>query len=141
MNFDIEAIFDRMKIATNSKNDTQLCKYMGKSSSTVSGWKNGAVPPWNGLWELHHKTGVSIDWLLTGKTNNDKPESENAVLGDFDNFKKGYLKSLMFGHEAGWYARTERTTDDNFQNMAEIAFKHYKGVDIKEIKREMKKAV
>lgn len=129
MNFDIKAIFERMKVATNSQNDNQLCKFLGRSSSTVSGWKNGSVPPWTGLYEVKQKTGVSIDWLLTGQEAQATVTQENALIGEYSNFKAAYLRGISLAHELNWIARTDKTTDSTLSDMAEMTFKKFKGID------------
>ena len=52
-----------------------------KSSGTVTGWKNGAVPRQNILMRIADYFGVSIEYLLSGEPDNKKsPAPESAEL-------------------------------------------------------------
>lgn len=57
-----------------------------KSTGTVTGWKNGATPRNNVLGQLSDYFGVSVDYLLTGEEQKEKPtpSEESELNARFD---------------------------------------------------------
>ena len=51
-----------------------------KSTGTVTGWKNGATPRNNVLRQLSDYFGVSVDYLLTGESEQkEKPSTDGEI--------------------------------------------------------------
>lgn len=50
-----------------------------KSTGTVTGWKNGATPRNNVLGQLSNYFGVSVDYLLTGEEQKEKPSTAGEI--------------------------------------------------------------
>jgi transcriptional regulator with XRE-family HTH domain len=51
-----------------------------KSTGTVTGWKNGATPRNNVLGQLSDYFGVSVDYLLTGESEQkEKPSTAGEI--------------------------------------------------------------
>lgn len=50
-----------------------------KSTGTVTGWKNGATPRNNVLGQLSDYFGVSVDYLLTGEEQKEKPSTAGEI--------------------------------------------------------------
>lgn len=50
-----------------------------KSTGTVTGWKNGATPRNNVLGQLSEYFGVSVDYLLTGEEQKEKPSTAGEI--------------------------------------------------------------
>lgn len=64
-----------------------------KSTGTVTGWKNGATPRNNVLGQLSEYFGVSIDYLLTGEEQKEKPTpSEESELN-------AHAKAILYKYE------------------------------------------
>lgn len=64
-----------------------------KSTGTVTGWKNGATPRNNVLGQLSEYFGVSVDYLLTGEEQKEKPSTPE---GDgLDEQAKSFAEKLM----------------------------------------------
>ncbi|UAA37389.1 helix-turn-helix domain-containing protein [Paraneptunicella aestuarii] len=61
------AIVARMRQACKVKNDARMAKFLGTTTSAISAWKTAAGLPFKGCYDVYMKTGVSIEWLLTGK--------------------------------------------------------------------------
>lgn len=64
-----------------------------KSTGTVTGWKNGATPRNNVLGQLSDYFGVSVDYLLTGEEQKEKPTpSEESELN-------AHAKAILYKYE------------------------------------------
>lgn len=64
----VDAIFERMYATCGVVNDYQLAKYLGVKASSVKGWKIAKHPPFKACYEIFTRTGVTIEWLITGQT-------------------------------------------------------------------------
>ncbi|MCY7296681.1 helix-turn-helix domain-containing protein [Alteromonas sp. a30] len=124
--FDVTAIFQRMHKACGVKNDYQLSKFLAVKASTVKGWKDAKHPPYKACYEIYERTGVSVEWLLSGKTVNEpmiasKSNGKNQgadALPDFEAFASKYLKSIEAGLISGFIRLESQTTQDEIIIMA-----------------------
>lgn len=124
--FDVPAIFQRMHIACGVKNDYQLSKFLDVKASTVKGWKDAKHPPYKACYEIFEKTGVTVEWLLTGKASHclvEQPQITTAekwaeLIPDFESFSGKYLKSIEAGLIANFIRLESRTTQDEIKIMA-----------------------
>ena len=82
---------------------TVLLKYLGKSKSSATSWKNGTLPSGETLLKISEYFNVSIDYLLTGKENRDLSFEESEWLSLYNQltpeeqkhclrFIKGYIE-------------------------------------------------
>jgi transcriptional regulator with XRE-family HTH domain len=61
-------IAERITAAFEGKSQAEIALELGVSKNVMSYWKSGKVSPRADiLLKISRKTGVSIDWLLTGK--------------------------------------------------------------------------
>lgn len=122
--FEVEAVFKRMHLACGVKNDYQLSKYLSVKASTVKGWKDAKHPPFKACFEIFEKTGVTVEWLMTGKV----PQSELADpvsyahsptdIPDMEQFTEMYRKSIEAGLIAGFIELKPNITQDEIAIMA-----------------------
>lgn len=130
MEFDIRAIFERMKIAAHCENDFQLSKFMNRSSGTISGWKNGSQPPWNGLWEIRLRTGVTMDWLLTGEEKEQiQLEEKSKLASDYKTFQHSVKETLSLGFTLGYIAKTSKTIEAE-EVLSRVCYAKYKNINL-----------
>ena len=59
---------------------TVLLKFLGKSKSSATSWKNGTLPSGETLLKISEYFNVSIDYLLTGKENHELSCNETEWL-------------------------------------------------------------
>jgi len=125
--FNVEAIFERMREACKVKNDFQLGKYLAVTPSTVKGWKDAKQPPFKACFEIYDRTGVTVEWLLTGKVPGQVLEITPSVdpangfhpLPDEGLFVQKYLQSIELGLLSGFIALKPDTTQDEVSIMAQ----------------------
>lgn len=124
--FDVNAIFQRMHIACGVKNDYQLSKFLDVKASTVKGWKDAKHPPYKACYEIYEKTGITVEWLLSGKPCPVTPvapvKEQEAILEcalpEFDSFASMYMKSIESGLISGFIQLKPNTTQDEIVIMA-----------------------
>ena len=81
-----------------------------KSSGTVTGWKNGATPRNNVLGQLSEYFGVSVDYLLTGEEQKEKPNALDGIeLEKLSPARRALLEAL------------EGMDDENIMKIVRIA--------------------
>lgn len=81
-----------------------------KSTGTVTGWKNGATPRNNVLGQLSEYFGVSIDYLLTGEEQKEKPNTLDGIeLEKLSPARRALLEAL------------EDMDDENIMKIVRIA--------------------
>jgi len=86
---------------------TRLCAKVGKapnviarevcgvkSTGTVTGWKNGAIPRNNVLSQLSDYFGVSTDYLLTGEN-----EQKEKLTPSEESELNAHAKSILYKYE------------------------------------------
>ncbi len=124
--FDVSAIFQRMHVACGVKNDYQLSKFLDVKASTVKGWKDAKHPPYRACYEIYEKTGITVEWLLSGKPCHvvaaEPIQEEQPVLDcalpEFESFASMYLKSIESGLISGFIQLEPNTTQDEIIIMA-----------------------
>ena len=86
-----EAILERIKVALNAKNDSEVANALGiKQQSVTSARKLGKVPPgW--ITKIAQERGVSSDWLLFGAGSKKRSDSREGIRP----FEKGGLTALI----------------------------------------------
>lgn len=127
--FNVEAIFERMHLACKVKNDFQLSKYLNVKPSTVKGWKDAKHPPFKACFEIYDRTGVTVEWLLTGKVPGQVVEVSVAGNADVVDelhslpeealFVQKYLQSIELGLLSGFIELKPDTTQDEVSIMAQ----------------------
>lgn len=81
-----------------------------RSTGTVTGWKNGATPRNNVLGQLSEYFGVSIDYLLTGEEQKEKPNALDGIeLEKLSPARRSLLEAL------------EGMDDENIMKIVRIA--------------------
>ncbi|WP_373747206.1 helix-turn-helix domain-containing protein [Neisseria dentiae] len=59
--------FERAKIAINAKNDAELARFLGITTSAIAKSKARESLSMELLIKVSEETGVSLDWLITGR--------------------------------------------------------------------------
>ncbi len=95
------AIVVRLRQACNVKNDADLARYLGTTTSAVSTWKTALNPPFKACFDVYNKSGVSLEWLLTGKAPNASnsstlPQANMPVITQ-EMFVEKFLGALSYG--------------------------------------------
>lgn len=122
--FDVEAVFQRMHTACEVKNDYQLSKYLGVKASTVKGWKDAKHPPFKACFEIFEKTGVTVEWLLTGiepavsRTEQATSLKSYSSIPDLKQFIDMYQRSIETGLVTGFIELNPNITRDEIAIMA-----------------------
>lgn len=95
------AIVTRLRQACNVKNDADLARYLGTTTSAVSTWKTALNPPFKACFDVFNRTGVSLEWLLTGKAPNADSSSNlpqaNMPIFTQEMFVEKFLGALSYG--------------------------------------------
>lgn len=60
---EIDPVLIKLKEATNTFNDADMCKFLGISYGTLDTWKNKDHIPEKRLFEISKKLNVDYDWL------------------------------------------------------------------------------
>lgn len=109
---DVEAVIDRLKKVLDARSDTALAKALGTTPQTLSSWKSRGSVPYALCVEVSDKHGVSLDWLIRGKSNYESPVTsalevrdtgtsyglsprEQAVLDLFNNLNPEQQKEVL----------------------------------------------
>ena len=91
-------IIERMKITANVKEDQELAKIFGLGKTAVANWKRGTVISLAHIFEFVEKYDVSFDWLLTGKSKENKLDTSERMLltafGELDDNQK--MQAVVF---------------------------------------------
>ncbi|WP_201153934.1 helix-turn-helix domain-containing protein [Rhodothalassium salexigens] len=64
---DASSIIDRMKRCLGARSDARLADALGVSRGAVSLWRKKDAVPANHVISVGQTTGISLDWLFTGK--------------------------------------------------------------------------
>ncbi|WP_319405132.1 helix-turn-helix domain-containing protein [uncultured Desulfosarcina sp.] len=86
-----EAILERIKIALNAKNDSEVAAVMGiKQQSVTSARKRGKIPPrW--ITKIAQERDISSDWLLFGIGSKKRSDLKESIRP----FEEGGLLPLV----------------------------------------------
>ena len=92
---------DRALIATQSKSDSELARFLGVAQSTIPGYRRRETLPLEQCIKIAERTGVSLDWLILGKGEAkpaDVPAEEQMLLTGWRQLpaeKQDYFCDLM----------------------------------------------
>jgi phage repressor protein C with HTH and peptisase S24 domain len=62
----VREILDRISSIVGRQGDANLAEELGVQRTTVSSWKSRGKIPYEECWQVAQKSGVSMDWLLSG---------------------------------------------------------------------------
>ncbi len=117
-------IIERMKITANVKEDQELAKIFGLGKTAVANWKRGTVISLAHIFEFVEKYDVSFDWLLTGKSKENKLDtSERMLLTAFEELDDNQkMQAVVFVGSLAQGQKTEGGSisvsgDNNISNM------------------------
>lgn len=77
-------ILERAKHALSVKSDYELSKQLGISTSAMSGYRKRQSLPMEQCIKIAEKTGVSLDWLILGKGNQQAQTQSSIAVQDYD---------------------------------------------------------
>lgn len=108
------------------KNQTALAEQLGVSTSAITDWKKGrSAIPWSKLIKAVESTGVTWDWLLTGKEDASYPDptEEPGYAPGMDEKVALCLENATFIHqhlgEAQRYLLRGELSADAFLRLAD----------------------
>lgn len=99
--------FERAKTAINAKNDAELARFLGITTSSVAKAKNREGLSLELLIKVSEATGASLDWLITGREHIGKvapdadtirqylPLDEQMLLASYRVLPEAARKDLM----------------------------------------------
>ncbi|UAA40140.1 helix-turn-helix domain-containing protein [Paraneptunicella aestuarii] len=95
-------IIERMMSVCGASIDAELASYLGVSSSQVIAWKNAKNPPFKACFQMYLKTGVTMEWLITGNNpanpgGNAQANAENNTESDKQAFIARYCETFNAG--------------------------------------------
>jgi transcriptional regulator with XRE-family HTH domain len=75
----------KQALTTSGKSQADLARFLNTRQSTVTGWvREGRVPSADSIVPICEFTGVSFEWLLTGKGDiSDESVQERELLNAF----------------------------------------------------------
>lgn len=62
-----QEILQRLHLILDTENNFQLSKSLGFSRGAIDGWLRRNSTPYEACFRAYQQTGVSMEWLLTGK--------------------------------------------------------------------------
>lgn len=140
MIFNIEGIISRLKLATDSENDLQLCNYLGRNPSTVHGWRKGKKPPLDVCLNVALEKKCDFMWLVFGEKIEGKiPDEETQRRNRHAQIKQAFLSVLTQGYEFGYISLTVNSTEENLELMANSLYEKLTGDKFEEVQKTSEK--
>lgn len=78
------AVIDRMQDALRLSSDSQLCRELKISRSTLGTWRQRDSVPYALCVNIAEEKNISLDWLLTGEGSMLKTKTESNNRANFD---------------------------------------------------------
>ncbi len=131
---DNKEVVARMRQACNAERDVDLATFINSTSSAVSSWKNTKNPPFKACFNVSQKTGVSQEWLLTGKASHDKNiDSNNALIKNTamprEAFVNKFIAIVNIGRRTGVLPRPENVLDIEIERLGNTLYEETIGLD------------
>lgn len=120
---DNPAILTRMRRVCKVDKDADLARYLDETTSAVSSWKNATYPPFNACYTVAQKTGVSMEWLLTGNDSVSQikqPSTANETSREL--FIDKFLEAIRLGIRMGLLSVDSDGTDKELQRLGFLLF-------------------
>ncbi len=124
--FDIRAIFQRMYVASGVENDNQLSKFLKVKPSTIQGWKIAKTPPFKACYEIYHRTGFTVEWLVDGahpKVSMGEVGAANRAFTQKvinlpeDSFANAFHEEVMSGIRLDFLMANEHSVAENIKRL------------------------
>lgn len=120
---DNDAIVSRMKQACQVRKDAELARYLDETTGAVSSWRTATYPPFNACYTVADKTGVSMDWILSGKDS----ISSVSVSMDYhhanrEQFITKFMEALNYGIRLGLLQKTEDVIPRELERLGYLLF-------------------
>lgn len=74
----------RAKIATDCKTDLAFAQWLGLTQSVIAGYKKRGNIPQEQCIKIAEKTGVSLDWLILGRGENNAPPQQTQTTPELN---------------------------------------------------------
>lgn len=110
---ELESFAERLKIACDTSEPSEIARLLGLPYQTVANYLGGRLPKAEVLIDLSRKTGVSIHWLLTGEGAPYVSESEEASAprSTFVDALLPVVKMALTEDEQAIFQRTRKRLD------------------------------
>ncbi|MCY7295045.1 helix-turn-helix domain-containing protein [Alteromonas sp. a30] len=117
-------VIARLRDACNVKNDAQLARFLNTTTSAVSTWKNAQNPPFKACFDVHMKTGASMEWLIKGVGEMDGSATNNADETEISQeaFISYYLNSVSVGVKMGVFPRSVLLEKETVSSLARMLY-------------------
>lgn len=86
----VDAVLLRLMSLFNVDNDSELARVLNVNRQTLASWRKRDSVPYSICINIAEDRGVSLDWLLTGKGEEEVSKVESAT----QNFSQADLKML-----------------------------------------------
>lgn len=125
MNLDLNGILERLRHAFDVDNNYQLSNQLQISPSTINGWVNRNQIPFQACYSAYERTGISMEWLITGqgamRANGIQPDvSQDKLIEDF-------AFVLKEGEDLGLLLMAEDTTREVAELLGRMLYRRYTG--------------
>lgn len=87
---DVNAVLLRLMSLFNVDNDSGLARALNVNRQTLASWRKRDSVPYSICIKITEERGISLDWLLTGKGENEVSKAEPAT----QSFSQADLKIL-----------------------------------------------
>lgn len=125
MSLDLNNILERLRVAFQVDNNYQLSNQLKISPSTINGWVNRDQIPFQACYTAYERTGVSMEWLLTGKGMMRK-DGEQADVSQ-DKLIEDFAFVLKEGEDLGLLLMAADTTKEVAELLGRMLYRRYTG--------------
>ncbi|UAA37391.1 helix-turn-helix domain-containing protein [Paraneptunicella aestuarii] len=129
MQLNNKAIVERMRQVCLARNDAELAKFLGTTTSAVSTWKNARYPPYNGCLMVHEKVGATMDWLLTGIHPSENSSHSYQGLQErgelLEVFINKFMEAISIAKKSGLLAIANNAQDAELHRLGQLLFNEY----------------
>lgn len=123
-NFCSNDVLSRIRQIYNFTSNRELADYFSVKETTVSNWKTRNTIPFEVLFRTSQENDVSLDWLVTGKSKENKLDtSERMLLTAFEGLDDNQkMQAVVFVGSLAQGQKTEGGSmsvsgDNNISNM------------------------
>ncbi len=95
--YDAAAIIERIKDALGVTRDADLARALGRSKTTLSGWRHRNAVPFEVCILACERTGCPLDWLVLGTPRPADATGESAAAPAHGGMELGLLSSDEIG--------------------------------------------
>ena len=80
-------IVERIRNACKQPSDKALALFLGTTPSVISAWQHSKKPPYHGCYLASQKTGITMEWFISGSVQTGSVLSDLTIEQCCDAFK------------------------------------------------------